>query len=131
MRHDKYLGTVDKVALGEIEFMDDSIEIWVEIKETSDNMRSRILQAVEEAKKRTEESMQCLYNRGWKETVVKCLTLHIVAKKDKTLETSVSVYFEEMDNPDVFESGYFAIDLSEHEAELKTLLIEGITSKFF
>lgn len=131
MKHEKYLGTVEKVALGEIEFMDDSIEIWVEIKETSDNLQSKILRAVEEEKERTVEKMQCLYNRGWEETVVKYLTLHVVAKKDKTLETSVSVYFEEVDNPDVFESGYFAIDLSEHEMELKGLLIEGITGKFF
>lgn len=129
MEYGKVLGTSESVVLGnKIEFIDDSIEVWVEIKETSDNLQSKIIQAVEEAKERTAENMQCLYNRGWKETVVKDLSLHIIAKKNKPLETFISVYFEEVDNPDVFDSGNFAIDLSEHEAELKALIVDGIKS---
>lgn len=129
MEYGKVFGTSERVVLGnKIEFMDDSIEIWVEIKETSDNLQSKIIRAVEEAKERTAENMQCLYNRGWKETVAKDLALHIIAKKNKPLETFISVYFEEVDNPDVFDSGNFAIDLSEHEAELKALIVDGIRS---
>ena len=129
MEYGKVFGTSERVVLGnKIEFMDDSIEIWVEIKETSDNLQSKIIQAVEEAKERTAENMQCLYNRGWKETVAKDLALHIIAKKNKPLETFISVYFEEVDNQDVFDSGNFAIDLSEHEAELKALIVDGIRS---
>lgn len=127
MENRKIFGTLERVVLGsKIEFIDDCIEVWVEITEVSDNLQSKIIQAIEEEKERTEENMQCLYNRGWKETVAKDLTLHIIAKKNKPLETFISVYFEEVDNPDVFDSGNFAIDLSEHESELKALIVDGI-----
>ena len=129
MEYGKVFETLERVVLGnKIEFIDDSIEIWAEIKEVSDNLQSKIRQAVENAKERTAENMQCLYNRGWKETIAKDLSLHIIAKKNKPLETFISVYFEEVDNPDVFDSGNFAIDLSEHEAELKALIVDGIKS---
>lgn len=127
MEYGKIFGTLERVVLGsKIEFIDDCIEVWVEITEVSDNLQSKIIQSIEEEKERTAENMQCLYNRGWKETVAKDLTLHIIAKKNKLLETFISVYFEEVDNPDVFDSGNFAIDLSEHESELKALIVDGI-----
>lgn len=131
MKNREFLGTVEKVTLGEIEFIDDSIEVWVGIKEVSENLQGKIIQAVEEEKARSTEWMQRLYGRGWQETEVKNLSLHIVAKKDKTLETTVVAYFEEVDNPDIFESGRFGIDLSGYEMELKGLIVRGITNKFF
>ena len=131
MKDRKFLGTVEKVALGEVEFAEDIIQIWVGIKEVSENLQSKIIQVAEEEKERTVQTMQRLYGRGWKETQVKELTLNLIAKKDKTLETSVVVYFEEVENPDIFETGEFKIDLSEHEMELKGLIVRGITEKFF
>lgn len=131
MMNRKFLGTVEKVALGDVEFADDTIQVWVGIKEVSENLQSKILQVVEEEKERTTKTIQLLYGREWKETQVKELTLNLIAKKDKTLETSVVVYFEEVENPDIFETGEFKIDLSEHEMELKGLIVRGITEKFF
>lgn len=49
MEYGKVFGTLERVVLGnKIEFIDDSIEVWVEIKEVSDNLQSKICQAVEE-----------------------------------------------------------------------------------
>lgn len=131
MKNREFLGTVEKVVLGEIEFLDDVIEVWVGIKEVSENLQSKIIQAVENEKVRSAETMQHLYGRGWKETEIKNLSLHVVARMDKTLETTVIAYFEEVENPDVFESGCFGIDLSGYEMELKGLIVRGITNKFF
>ena len=131
MKNTKTLGTVEKVTLGEIEFADDSIQVWIDIKYVSSNLHSKIIQAMEEAKLKTSETMQELYGREWNETIVKTLTLQVVAKKGKTLETSILVYFEEVEDADVFDSGEFKIDLSGYEAELKGLIIKEIANKFF
>lgn len=131
MKNRKTLGTVEKVTLGEIEFADDSIQVWIDIKYVSSNLHSKILQAMEEAKKQSAETMQELYGREWNETEVKTLTLNVIARKGKTLETSIIVYFEEVEDADVFDSGEFKIDLSDYETELKGLILKGITNKFF
>ena len=131
MKNRKTLGTVEKVTLGEIEFADDSIQVWIDIKFVSSNLHSKIIQAMEEAKLKTSETMQELYGREWNETEVKTLTLQVVAKKGKMLETSILVYFEEVEDADVFDSGEFKIDLSGYEAELKGLIIKEIANKFF
>ena len=131
MKNRKTLGTVEKVTLGEIEFADDSIQVWIDIKYVSSNLHSKIIQAMEEAKLKTSETMQELYGREWNETEVKTLTLQVVAKKGKMLETSILVYFEEVEDADVFDSGEFKIDLSGYEAELKRLIIKEIANKFF
>lgn len=131
MKDRKFLGTVEKVALGDVEFADDTIQVWVGIKEVSENLQSKILQVVEEEKERTTKTMQLLYGREWKETQVKDLTLNVIARENKSLETSVVVYFDEVENPDIFESGEFKIDLSEHEMELKGFIVRAITDKFF
>lgn len=131
MKNRKTLGTVEKVTLGEIEFADDSIQVWIDIKFVSSNLHSKIIQAMEEAKKQSVETMQELYGRGWNETEVKTLTLNVIARKGKVLETSIIVYFEEMEDADIFDSGEFKIDLSDYETELKGLILKGITNKFF
>lgn len=131
MKNRKTLGTIEQVTLGEIEFADDSIQVWIDIKYVSSNLHSKIIQAMEEAKLKTSETMQELYGREWSETEVKALTLQVVAKKEKTLETSILVYFEEVEDADVFDSGEFKIDLSGYEAELKGLVIKEIANKFF
>ena len=131
MKNRKTLGTVEKVTLGEIEFADDSIQVWIDIKYVSNNLHSKIIQAMEEAKKQSAKTMQELYGREWNETEVKTLTLQVVAKKEKPLETSILVYFEEVEDADVFDSGEFKIDLSGYEAELKVLIIKEIANKFF
>lgn len=131
MKDRKILGTVEKVALGDVEFADDTIQVWVGIKEVSENLQVKIQQAVEEEKERTAQTMQRLYGRGWKETQIKDLTLNIVARENEPLETSIVVYFDEVENPDMFEGAEFKIDLSEHEMELKEFIVQGITQKFF
>lgn len=131
MKNRKTLGTVEKVTLGEIEFADDSIQVWIDIKYVSSNLHSKIIQAMEEAKKQSIKTMQELYGREWNETEVKTLTLNVIARKGKALETSIIVYFEEVEDADVFDSGEFKIDLSDYETELKGLILKGITNKFF
>ena len=131
MKNRKTLGTVEKVTLGEIEFADDSIQVWIDIKYVSSNLHSKIIQAMEEAKKESAKTMQELYGREWNKTEVKTLTLNVIARKGKTLETSIIVYFEEVEDADVFDSGEFKIDLSDYETELKGLILKGITNKFF
>lgn len=131
MKNREVIGNIEKVTLGEVEFMEESLEIWVGIKEVSENLQGKILQSVEEEKVRTAETMLDLYGRGWNETTVKDLTLHVVVREDKSLETNISVFFEEVENPDAFESGRFGIDLSDYEMELKGLIIKAITTKFF
>ena len=131
MKNRKTLGTVEKVTLGEIEFADDSIQVWIDIKSVSSNLHSKIIQAMEEAKKESAKTMQELYGREWNKTEVKTLTLNVIARKGKTLETSIIVYFEEVEDADVFDSGEFKIDLSDYETELKGLILKGITNKFF
>ena len=131
MKNRKTLGTVEKVTLGEIEFADDSIQVWIDITYVSSNLHSKIIQAMEEAKKESAKTMQELYGREWNKTEVKTLTLNVIARKGKTLETSIIVYFEEVEDADVFDSGEFKIDLSDYETELKGLILKGITNKFF
>ena len=131
MKNRKTLGTVEKVTLGEIEFADDSIQVWIDINYVSSNLHSKIIQAMEEAKIKTSETMQELYGREWNETEVKTLTLNVIVKKRKALETSIIVYFEEVEDADIFDSGEFKIDLSDYETELKGLILKGITNKFF
>lgn len=131
MKKTNTLGTIEKVTLGEIEFADDSIQVWIDIKYVSSNLHSKILQAMEEAKLKTVETMRQLYGREWNKTEVKTLTLEVIARKGKALETNILVYFEEVEDADIFDSGEFKIDLSGYEMELKGLILKGITNKFF
>lgn len=121
----KSFGTLEKVTLDEFIFVEDCFSLLINISEVSDNLKGKIEQAVEEEKRNN------FMNHDWGKTKVTYLSLAIDLHRNKELKTSIQVDFQEVSHPFRNSAGYFDIDLSEDEAELKELIIEGFKKHFF
>lgn len=132
MKQENIIGTVEKICLGEIQFVEDSMEFYIDIdiKEISKNLYGKILDAVEKQKE-NDGFFKEMYHRGWGETVVESLSLHVIVNKDKSIETSINALFEEVENEDNFDCAELEIDLTENEMELKAFILKGIANMFF
>lgn len=124
------LGTID---FSKIELMD-SIEMYINIAELSDDLKEEVEKAVEIgkllfAKKR--ESYMNIRNYHWCKSGVKTTPqLHISLEADRKIQYELYVFFEDLENKDLCDSVSIEVDLSEHMQELKRIIFHVLVDKF-
>lgn len=123
------IGTIN---LAEMELMTDCMEVFIPITAVSESLKATIEESIQRAKE--EWQKECLDDRGmqWSDAGVNLVyqSLHI------TMETNHITYelcfnIEDKNN-DSLETGFnLKVDLLEYSAELKKIILNAITEKFF
>lgn len=123
------IGTIN---LAEMELMTDCMEVFIPITAVSDNLKATIEENIQKAKE--EWQKECLDDRGmqWSDAGVNLVyqSLHITME---TKHISYELCFNIEDkNNDSLETGFnLKVDLLEYSAELKKIILNAITEKFF
>lgn len=121
------------IEIGEIEFAEDIIQVWISVESVSDSLKECIDKAIEESKAEALVNLYGEHGKQWsdKGVTVYGMTLNITARKDKELETELYVGYEDVEDDCMEWGANIAVDLSGHEDELKQLVIKSIVNRFF
>lgn len=121
------------IEIGEIEFTEDIIQVWIDVKSVSDSLKESIDKLIEESKEEALEKLYREHGKQWsdKGVTVYGMTLNITARLDKELETELYVNYEDIADDGMNWGITIAVDLTGHEAELKQLVIKSIVNRFF
>lgn len=121
------------IEIGEIEFAEDVIQVWIDVKSVSDSLKECIDKAIEESKIEALEDLYGVHGKSWgsKGVTVFGMTLNVIAHKDKELETELYVNYEDMEDDNMWGGACIKVDLTGHETELKQLVIKSIVNRFF
>lgn len=123
------IGTIN---LAEIELMMDCMEVFIPITAVSESLKATIEENIQRAKEEFAEEF--LNNKGlqWSDAGVDLVyqSLHIMMEAD---HVSYELCFNIEDkNNDSLETGFnLKVDLLEYSAELKTIILNEISEKFF
>lgn len=123
---------IGKINLAEMELMTDCIEVFVPITVVSEKLKTTVEENVQRAK--AEFQKEFLDEKGlkWSNAGINLdyQSLHIIMK-EKELSYELCFNFEDKEN-DLINTGFnLVVDLSEHTAELKKLILESLTNQFF
>lgn len=121
------------IEIGEIEFAEDVIQVWIDVKSVSDSLRESIDNLIEESKEEALENLYRVHGKQWsdKGVTIYGMTLNITARLDNKLETELYVNYEDLEDDSMYWGITIAVDLTGHEAELKQLVIKSIVNRFF
>lgn len=121
------------IEIGEIEFAEDIIQVWIDVKSVSDSLKESIDNLIEESKEEALENLYRVHGKQWSDegVTVYGMTLNITARLDNKLETELYVNYEDLEDDSMYWGITIAVDLTGHEAELKQLVIKSIVNRFF
>ena len=123
------IGTIN---LAEMELTTDCLEVFIPITAVSESLKATIEENIQRAKE--EFTAEFLNNKGlqWSDAGVDLVyqSLHIMMEAD---HISYELCFNIEDkNNDLLETGFnLKVDLLEYSAELKTIILNAISEKFF
>lgn len=129
---DRVLTTnIGSINLEDMELMTECLEVFIPIESVSERLKATIEENIQKAKE--EFSEECLKDRGlqWSDAGVDLVyqSLHIIMEKDAV---SYELCFNIEDKESNFETGFnLKVDLLEYAAELKKIILEVMTEKFF
>lgn len=121
------------IEIGEIEFAEDIIQVWINVESVSDSLKEFIDKAIEVSKEEALENLYRVHGKSWgsKGVTVFGMTLNVIAHKDKELETELYVNYEDLEDDNMWGGACIKVDLSGYEDELKQLVIKSIVNRFF
>lgn len=123
------IGTIN---LAEMELATDCLEVFIPITAVSESLKATIEENIQRAKE--EFTVEFLNNKGlqWSDAGVDLVyqSLHIMMEAD---HISYELCFNIEDkNNDLLGTGFnLKVDLLEYSAELKTIILNAISEKFF
>lgn len=123
---------IGKLNLAEMELMTDCMDVFIPITAVSESLKATIEENIQRAKEEFAEEF--LNNKGlqWSDAGVDLVyqSLHIMMEAD---HISYELCFNIEDkNNDLLETGFnLKVDLLEYSAELKTIILNAISEKFF
>ena len=125
------LGTMD---FSNIE-LTNSIEIYINIADLSEDLKADVEKAIEREKKihnTREKRYMDIWKQSWcKEGVKTTPQLHIILPEDGKIQYDLTVFFQDLLDEDLTDSAVLKIDLINHIAELKKLIIHVLIERFF
>lgn len=115
-----------------LDLMDDVIEMYVGISEISEDIKETVGKAVEEAKIQHKEDLYVkAHNYSYSaKGVTLNPQLHITLKGNH-VSYDLYIFIEDVENEDLVTSAYIPIDLTEHEHEMKKVIMMSLMDKFF
>ena len=134
MKRKNITTTIGTINLNNIEFCENSLDVFIGIELVSDDIQKKINEAVEIAKA---EHMQMVkehfknHELHWTDAGVNTyLSLHIIVD-NKEFSYRIEIDIEDKADGRVFTSASIQVDLSEYQNELKKIIIKAMIDKFF
>lgn len=137
----KEIANIGVIGLDDIMFADDSIQIFINILDMSDELKKKVEKAIEKSKVEYSKMME-EYNREsnanhstvWsdKPVIIDFTGLSVSLGIDKPIEYKINVGFHDADN-DLMEEWECSInvDLSAHDEEIKKMILKLLIDRFF
>lgn len=135
MRKKTITTTIGTINLNDVEFCENSLDVFIGIESVSQEIREKITTAVETRKskyieemKQYSDSMKHLY---WTDAGVDTnLSLHIIVD-NKEFSYVVEVDIMDKENEYMWTSASIEVDLAEYQSELKKVIVKAMIDKFF
>lgn len=134
MKKKEITTTIGTINLNDIEFCENTIDVFVSIESVSEDIQKKISEAVEIAKA---DHMQMVKEHfihkdlNWTDAGVETnLTLHIIVE-DKKFSYRIEIDITDREDERVWTSASVDVDLSEYQSELKKVIIKAMIDNFF
>ena len=123
------IGTIN---LADIDITDDSLEVFIPVVAVSENLKAIIEENVEKAKADSKAEFLDRKGKCWSDSgiIMNFQSLHITVK-EKSFHYELCFDFEDKEDECIWSGFSLEVDLSEHEAELKKLIVKAVIDKFF
>lgn len=134
MKRKNITTTIGTINLNNIEFCDNTLDVFIGIESVSEDIQKKISEAVEIAKADHIQMVKEHYtnkNLHWTDAGVNTdLSLHIIVDNK---EFSYRIEIDIIDKKDerVWTSASVDVDLSEYQNELKKVIVKAMIDKFF
>lgn len=134
MRKQNITTTIGVINLDNIEFYDNSLDVFIGIKSVSADIQEKIKAAVEIAKVEYIQMVKEHFSNkdlGWTYAGVNTdLSLHIIVDK-KQFSSQIEIDITDREDERVWTSASVEVDLSEYQNELKKVIMKAMIDKFF
>lgn len=135
MRKKTITTTIGTINLNDVDFCENSLDVFIGIESVSQEIREKITKAVEIRKTEyLEETKECckeLKHLYWTDSGVKTdLSLHIIVD-NKEFSYRIEVDIIDKENEFMWTSASIEVDLSEYQSELKKVIVKAMIDKFF
>lgn len=134
MRRNNITTSIGTIDLNNIEFYDNSLDVFIGIESVSAEIQEKIMAAVEIAKvEHIQIVKEHFTNKDLKWTdagVDTELSLHIIVDK-KHFSYRIEIDIEDREDDRVWTSASVEVDLSEYQNELKKVIMKAMIDKFF
>lgn len=134
MKRKNITTTIGTINLNDIEFCENTIDVFIGIESVSEDIQKKISEAVEIAKA---DHMQMVKEHfihkdlNWTDAGVETnLTLHIIVE-DKKFSYRIEIDITDREDERVWTSASVDVDLSEYQSELKKIIIKAMIDNFF
>lgn len=133
MRKKTITTTIGTINLNDVDFCENSLEVFIGIESVSKKIREKIAKAVEIRKAECLEEIKCKEHKHlyWTDAGVKTdLSLHIIVD-NKEFSYRIEVDIIDKENENMWTSTSIEVDLSEYQSELKKVIVKAMIDNFF
>lgn len=134
MRRNNITTSIGTIDLNNIEFYDNSLDVFIGIESVSAEIQEKIMAAVEIAKVEHIQIIKEHFSNKdlkWTDAGVDTeLSLHIIVDK-KHFSYRIEIDIEDREDDRVWTSASVEVDLSEYQNELKKVIMKAMIDKFF
>lgn len=132
MRNRTMTTNIGIINLADIDITEDCLEVFIPVIAVSENLKAIIEENVEKAKADLKSEFLEGRNKKWSDAgiIMNFQSLHIIVK-EKSFHYELCFDFEDKEDECIFTGFNLEVDLSEHETELKKLIVKAVIDKFF
>lgn len=132
MRNKEMTTNIGTINLADIDITEDCLEVFIPVIAVSENLKAIIAENVEKAKADLKAEFLDRKCKSWSDAGINMSfqSLHITVK-EKSFHYELCFDFEDKEDECIFTGFNLEVDLSEHETELKKLIVKAVIDKFF
>lgn len=134
MRRKEITTTIGTINLNNVEFCENSLDVFIGIESVSEDIQEKISKAVEIAKAERLKTIKEYYKHKdllWMDEGINMdLSLHIIVD-NKTFSYRIEIDITDKVDDMMWTSASIDVDLSEYQSELKKVIIKAMIDKFF
>lgn len=134
MKRKAFTTTIGTINLNNIEFCENTLDVFIGIESVSADIQDKINEAVESAKAAHIQEVKEYYTNkdlNWTDAGVNTfLSLHIIVD-NKEFAYRIEIDIEDKADDRIFTSASIDVDLSEYQNELKKVIVKAMIDNFF
>lgn len=126
--------TIGTINLNNIEFCENTLDVFIGIESVSADIQNKIIEAIEIAKAKHTQRVKEYYtnkNLNWTDAGVNTdLSLHIIVD-NKEFAYRIEIDIVDKEDERVWTGASVDVDLSEYQNELKKVIVKAMIDNFF